>query len=196
MAEQVANLVSDCTECNSFQNNQPKETLRPTTTPDFPWCEVASHIFHREDNNYVITVDYFSKFIEVDKISDLSTTATMPAVKSQVWCHGIPQTLRTGNGPQFSRKEFSDFRVEYGIRHTTSSPNYPQSNGEAERPGQTVKRLWSKCKDNQLALLDCRTTRLKTVDFPQHKFPWKEGREISCQAQQNCCTLRHTTCLR
>ena len=39
----------------------------------------------------------------------------------------------------------------YGIIHTTSSPRYPQSNGEAERGVETVKNLIKKSSDPLLA---------------------------------------------
>ena len=48
------------------------------------------------------------------------------------------------NGPPFSSKEFNSFLSGLGIKHTTSSPNYPQSNGFIERQIQTVKRLMEK----------------------------------------------------
>ena len=48
------------------------------------------------------------------------------------------------NGPPFNGKEFSSYLTGLGIRHTTSSPNYPQSNGFIERQIQTVKRLMEK----------------------------------------------------
>ena len=41
-------------------------------------------------------------------------------------------------------KEFSDFLSGLGIRHSTSSPNYPQSNGFIERQIQTVECLMEK----------------------------------------------------
>ena len=48
------------------------------------------------------------------------------------------------NGQPFSSKEFNSFLSSLGIKHTTSSPNYLQSNGFIERQIQTVKRLMEK----------------------------------------------------
>ena len=50
--------------------------------------------------------------------------------------------------PPFNGKEFSSFLTGLGIRHTTSSPNYPQSNGFIERQIQTMKRLMEKANSS------------------------------------------------
>ena len=52
------------------------------------------------------------------------------------------------NGPPFNGKEFSSFLTGLGIRHTTSSPNYPWSNGFIERQIQTMKRLMEKASSS------------------------------------------------
>ena len=57
---------------------------------------------------------------------------------------GTPDEIMIDNGPPFNCKEFSTLLTGLGIRHTTSSPNYPQSNGFIERQIQTVKRLTEK----------------------------------------------------
>jgi transposase InsO family protein len=44
------------------------------------------------------------------------------------------------NGRQFISQEFENFMKECGIIHRTSAPYHPNSNGQAERYVQTVKR--------------------------------------------------------
>ena len=75
---------------------------------------------------------------------------------------GIPQSVRTDNGPQFNSKEFSELSSVYGFKHVTSSPHYPRSNGFIESQVKIVKRTLEKlAKDNgdpHLALLYLRST--------------------------------------
>ena len=74
--------------------------------------------------------------------------------------HGIPETLISDNGPQFVSQEFIQFARSYDLCHVTSSPQFPQSNGHAERAIQTVKNLLRKSEDPHLALLCYRSTPL------------------------------------
>ena len=64
------------------------------------------------------------------------------------------------NGPQYSSHEFAEFALSYNFQHVTSSPLFPQSNGQAERTVQTAKRLLKNAKDPYMALLTYRTTPL------------------------------------
>ena len=64
------------------------------------------------------------------------------------------------NGPQYNSQAFIEFAKQYNFSHITSSPKFPQANGEAERAVRTVKDLLKKNSDPYLALLAYRTTPL------------------------------------
>ena len=77
---------------------------------------------------------------------------------------GYPDEIVSDNGPLFQSKEFAKFLSGLGIRHTTSSPGYPHSNGFIERHIQMVKNMLSKSSNTwsfQEVLADLRTTHIR-----------------------------------
>ena len=65
------------------------------------------------------------------------------------------------NEPQYSLSEFAQFARDYKFNHITSSPPFPQANGESERAVQTVKGLLKQSNGPYLTLLAYRSTPLK-----------------------------------
>ena len=108
----------------------------------------------------MLVSDYFSRYLKVVKLTTTTFTSVIRALKMIFSQYGIPEVVRSDNGPQYASKEFEEFAKSYGFRHETSSPLYPQSNGLAERMVQTAKRLLSRSDDPQLALLTYRATPL------------------------------------
>ena len=52
--------------------------------------------------------------------------------------HGNPESLKTDNGSQFTSTEFASFLKENDIYHLTSTPFWPQANGEVERQNRSL----------------------------------------------------------
>ena len=77
--------------------------------------------------NCALVVDYFSRYIEVAKLTQETSSAIITHLKSIFARHGIPQEVVTDTS-----KEFYQFAKQYSFKHLTSSPHYPQSNGEVE----------------------------------------------------------------
>ena len=65
MCSEIEKMVEDCAKCQTYQNKQHRETMKPTPLPDLPWIEVASDIFDWQREQYLLTINYYSRFIEV-----------------------------------------------------------------------------------------------------------------------------------
>ena len=164
LSRQLEELITNCAECCRTRN-QNAEPLMPAPFPELPWQKVASDLFVWKNSHYLLVIDYFSRYIEVAKLTSESSASVIKHMKSIFARHGIPQEVVSDNGPQYSSREFANFSQEYGFVHSTSSPKYPQSNGEAERGVQTVKSLLKKTEDPYLALLAYRSTPLSTTGY-------------------------------
>ncbi|CAG2227622.1 EIPR1 [Mytilus edulis] len=79
--------------------------------------------------------DYYSLYLEVHKLHGTTSTTVINKLKGTFSRLGIPETVVSDNGPQYSSQEFSEFANKWDFKHVTSSPHYPQSNGLAEKTG-------------------------------------------------------------
>ena len=159
ISSQIEEMVNKCHACSKLRPDI-KEPLLPSAVPDRPWSRLGMDLFELHGKKYIIAVDYLSRWAEIRQLQKETAAATIAATKSIFATHGIPEMVVSDNGPQFSSAEFQAFAIEYQFTHTTSSPRYPQSNGEAERAIQTVKNLLKKAQDPHLALLMYRATPL------------------------------------
>ena len=120
--------------------------------------------FYFNGKLYLLVCDYFSKFPFVFQTKSTSFATIKEHLQELFSIEGTPNEIMSDNGPPFSSKEFNSFLSGLGIRHTTSSPNYPQSNSFIERQIQTVKRLLKKAnamgRSFQEALTGLRATPL------------------------------------
>ena len=81
-------------------------------------------------------------------------------MKSMFAQFSISEIVVSDNSPQYSPQGCAGFAKAYHFSHTTSSPYYPQSNGQAECTVEAVKELLTDSSDPYLALLSNRATPL------------------------------------
>ena len=109
-----------------------------------PWKIVATDLFQMKGVDYLIVIDYYSRYVEVVAMTKTTkSNEIIRALKSIFARHGIPEQVRSDNGPQFDSAEFSHFAKEWRFKHVTSSPRFPtvqwrtrawSSNGQESPP--------------------------------------------------------------
>lgn len=157
LSYQLKALVTDCRVCAEHRHQKP-EPMIPTTTPQRPWQKLGADLCHVQGKWYLVVVDYFSRYPEIALLSSTTSATVITHLKSFFARHGIPEVVMSDNGAQFVSQEYKLFARNYGFRAVTSSPRYPQANGEVERMVQTIKGLITKAKDPYLSLLAYRDT--------------------------------------
>ena len=163
MNADIEEMITRCAVC---VENQPKNTPEPLTShyiPECPWAKVGSDLLAYRGKNYVVAIDYHSKFIVMREIQSLRSSEVIKELKSIFSEEGLPDELVTDNGPCYRSSEFAEFTSSWDIEHTTSSPMYARSNGQAESAVKIVKGLLKKADDQYLALLEYNTTPLADV---------------------------------
>jgi hypothetical protein len=162
MATDIRQYISTCDVCRTFEVSQQKETLMSHELPSRPWEKVGVDLFTWNSNEYLVTVDYYSNFWEVDKLETTTSQAVVDKLKSHFARYGSPTKVMSDNGPQFIAETFTRFATEWDFEHLCSSPGHSQSNGKAESAVKTAKRIMTKCAkagtEIQMAFLDHRNT--------------------------------------
>ena len=155
-------FISSCAVCKSYQSIQQKEPMISHEIPARSWEKVGCDVFDFEDKHYLVCVDYYSDFFELDRIFDMKGKEVITKLKSQFARHGIPIQVFSDNGPPFNSKEFQAFASAYEFEHLTSSPRYPKSNGKVENAVKIALSIMKKARDAgsdpKLSLLDYRNT--------------------------------------
>ena len=88
---------------------------------------------------FLIMIDAYSKWMEVFPTTRSTTQVTIESLRKAFSVHGPPDVIVSDNATCFVSDEFKKFMSLNGIKHVTSAPYHPASNGLAERAVQIFK---------------------------------------------------------
>ena len=73
-------------------------------------------------------------------MSSIASADTIQKLRMIFVTHGLQLKIVTDSGASFTSAEFLHFMEQNGIKHITSAPYHPSTNGQAELTVQTFKR--------------------------------------------------------
>ena len=158
MSKDIEVYCQTCPTCAQYGKQTATEPILSHPTPTLPWQFVSQDIFELEHKQYLVTVDHFSDFYELDLLVNTQSTTIVDITKAHFVRHGIPMRSLTDNGPQFVSNEYKKFAQTYGFEHITSSPYWSRSNGKAKAAVNDAKSTIKKSHDVYLALLNIQNT--------------------------------------
>ena len=186
---QIEDMCKNCTICAQHAQQHPREPLKPYPVPTLPWQLVSQDLFAVNGCAYLVTVDHYSDYYELDRLPSIQAWSVIQAAKQHFGRHGVPHTLITDNGSRFISEK-------YKFHHITFSPYWSLSNGRAEAAVKSAKHILLTAEDVDLALLSVRNTppaghtfspsqrlfgRTLRTDLPQTTTtldPWTSPRDI------------------
>ena len=88
ISRDIKEVVSRCSFCLKKQPSQVKESLMPTPLPERPFQKVAMDICEVKNKNYLIQVDYYSRWIDIAPLTSTTSSAVILEMKKticQLW---------------------------------------------------------------------------------------------------------------
>uniref|UniRef100_A0A2N9F652 Uncharacterized protein n=1 Tax=Fagus sylvatica TaxID=28930 RepID=A0A2N9F652_FAGSY len=146
MQKDAVDYVRKCDKCQRFSHSlhQPAGELQPLVSP-WPFAQWGMDLvgpLPKATGNrrwLIVATDYFTKWVEAEPLANIRDRDSIKFVwKNIITRFGIPKTIISDNGTQFTSKPFTKYCSELGIKNVYSSPAYPQSNGQAEASNKTV----------------------------------------------------------
>ena len=150
-------LVLNCKLCLKYSHskcNQKPSTSLGQEIPVHPWSKLATDIFLFEGVSYFLIVDYRSRFTVVCKLSSMTGLHVANQCKLVFSVCGW-HTLISDNGPCYTSQALTSAMQKFSVNHITSSLQYLESNGLAEKYVQIVKCLHNKAKEKGKDLYKC-----------------------------------------
>ncbi|XP_064647487.1 uncharacterized protein K02A2.6-like [Lineus longissimus] len=184
-----------CRTCHGCQLVGRAEKPEPPKRFDLPssaWQDTALDLLGpMPDGEYIVAiVDYYSRFFEIDIVKTITSAKMIECLEPIFTRYGYPELLKTDNGAQLISAEFESYLRENGIEHRTSTPLWPQANGEIEKQNRTMLKAmriahaegkdW--VKELNRLLLAYRTTPHSTTGVTPAKLMF--GREIRSKVPQ------------
>ncbi|MDV3140054.1 MAG: DDE-type integrase/transposase/recombinase, partial [Sweet potato little leaf phytoplasma] len=132
--------VKRCHQCQIHADvyQQPPEALHSMVSP-WPFYMWGMDIIGKfptapgQLKFVVVAIDYFTKWIEAEAITTITTARVQKFfIKNIVARFGVPHTLVTDNGTQFTAGTFQELAEDLQIHHCFTSVEHPQTNGQAE----------------------------------------------------------------
>jgi hypothetical protein len=97
---------------------------------DFMTCHPHSAGGH---GYIIVAVDYFTKWAEaMPTFDNTGKTAALFLFNHVITRFGVPQAIVTDHGSHFRNNMMSELTAKLGLRHDSSTPYYPQANGQVE----------------------------------------------------------------
>ena len=166
ISNDTCETVEKCGICQA-SSKAAKPVGNVSDVPPHAWHTLGTDLFCWNKIDYLVTGDYFSKYLIVRRLPNSSTHAVIKELGLVFTELGRPFILRSDNGPCYSSREFHNFLSFYQVDHITSSPHYPQSNGFAEALVGIAKKLMEKSvrdgKPWNYGLMQYRTTPISSI---------------------------------
>ncbi len=129
----VDSVVSSCSDCATVSKDERIRPLHMSELPDRKWqCLSVDFGGPYPSGHYCfVIIDEYSRFTVVEIVKSTSAKNVIPVLDKVFSMFGIPEVMKSDNGPPFQSHEMRAFMEKYGIKHRKITPLWPRANAQA-----------------------------------------------------------------
>jgi hypothetical protein len=165
--EDAKYIVRRCEACQRFTSrpHAPAAELQPIplSWPFAQWgLDMVGKLHKSWPGGHVymlVAVDKFTKWVEAAPVTTQDSTAVINFIMSIIFRFGVPHSIITDNGTNFTSKEFKNFWEIMGIKLKFPSVAYPKTNRQVKKANGLIcnkikKRLMAPLEKAKHAWVD------------------------------------------
>jgi hypothetical protein len=140
--EDVKDIVRKCEACQRFASrpHAPAAELQPIplSCPFAQWgLDMVGKLHKSWPGGHVymlVAVNKFTKWVEAAPVTTQDSTAAINFINSIVFRFGVPHSIITDNGTNFTSKEFKNYCESLGIKLKFASVRIQRQMGKSRKP--------------------------------------------------------------
>ena len=123
----VEDTVKNCLACQIATPTFNQELLRMSPLPRAPWTELSMDFGQISLNQFLfVVIDEYSRLPFVEIVNFSSAHAVIPKLDSILTLRGIPEVIKSDNGPPFNGENCHQYAMSMGFKHGKITPPYGQ----------------------------------------------------------------------
>ena len=155
MNEDIETFVKSCKHCQDHLPMNGKEPIIQKKRPERPFQEIAMDFAEHNGSYFLIIVDCFTDWPDIICIGNSMDSKILINKTREHFCRtAVPNIIWSDQGSQFMSQNFQEFMKRWKIKHKTSSPRNPQSNGKIEATVKSMKKIIKSCMNGNKMYAD------------------------------------------
>lgn len=140
LKEHIIKYINECTVCGQgkYDRNPVKQKFCIVPPPTKPFEIVHLDLLSVDTQKYLTIIDAFSKYAQAYHLRDATAISVVQALLSFSTHHGVPMTVVTDRGTEFTNQIFLEFTRLHKINHHKLLACVPNENGMVERLHSTL----------------------------------------------------------
>lgn len=141
--EQAKAIVASCPNCQSYQVPFLSAGVNPSGLHKCQlWQTDVTHVPSFERQKYVhVSMDTFLATVFASAHAGENARFTKRHFLLAFSTLGVPQHIKTDNGPAYASRPLKAFFQQWGVKHSTGIPHSPTGQSIVERTHLTIKHI-------------------------------------------------------
>ena len=155
MKKDIAEYVAVCDVCQRVkaEHQKPAGLLQPLLIPEWKWDKLGMDFItglpktHSGYDSIWVVVDRLTKVAHFIPVKTTYSSAKLAKIyMTRIVClHGVPRSIVSDRGTQFTSKFWNQLHETLGTRLEFSTTFHPQTDGQSERVNQILEDMLRAC---------------------------------------------------